>query len=262
MSYIISNTVNIRLLRGASSAALVLATCACASSPHPHAHEARSAEAMFRPGKAALDRGDYDRAVRDFQNLQAEYPYGPYAEQAQLDTAYAYYKQGDSKAAVAAAEAFIKAHPVNPHVDYAWYLKGLAQYQAIEGAEFNPQPDYAALQTFRYLAETYPKTTYALSARLHIAKIIDILGERNLRICKFYFIRHAYVAAANRCVRVIRDYQLSPARNLALYYLARSYRYLDLMALARTTAIILHRNAPSAPQTQKLRALWQPSAER
>ncbi|MGK9449683.1 outer membrane protein assembly factor BamD [Acidithiobacillus caldus] len=260
MSRISGNTVDIRLLRSALPAVLVLAASACASGPHPHHHHAQSAQAMFRPGKAALDSGDYDRAIRDFQNLQAEYPYGPYAEQAQLDTAYAYYKQGDSKAAVAAADAFIKAHPVNPHVDYAWYLKGLAQYQAIEGAEFDPRPDYEALQTFRYVAKTYPKSAYALSARLHIAKIIDILGERNLRICKFYYIRHAFVAAANRCVRVIRDYQLSPARNMALYYLARSYRRLDLLGLARTTAIILHHNAPTAPETKKLRALWRQTA--
>ncbi|WP_414039787.1 outer membrane protein assembly factor BamD [Acidithiobacillus sp. M4-SHS-6] len=241
------------------STVITLALAGCASSPDKKGeaiHVAPVAQ-MFRPGQEALRRGDYNRAIRQFENLQSEYPYGPYAEQSQLDTAYAYYKSGDAKAAAAAATAFIKAHPANPHVVYAYYLKGLAEYEGIEGPEYTPTPDYEALRTFTYLAKTFPKTPYAVSARLHIAKIIDILGQRNLNICKFYYIRDAYVASANRCSRVITDYQLSPAREEALYYLSKSYAHLNLDQLARTTAIILHANYPQGRFTRKLRSLWE-----
>lgn len=239
-----------------------LGLAGCASTPH-RTHAPIPVEPvvrMFAPGRAALQSGDYNTAIRKFEDLETEYPYGPYSEQAQLDTAYAYYRADDSKAAVAAADAFIKAHPVNPHVDYAFYLKGLAEYQAIEGPEFTPTPDYQALATFTYLAKRYPHTPYALSARLHIAKIIDILSQRNLNICKFYYIRDAYVASANRCSRVITAYQLSPARQEALYYLTKSYLHLNLTGLARTTAMILHANYPRGRYSQRLRALWHQDA--
>lgn len=241
------------------SALMTLSLSGCASTPDKkgeHIHVAPVAQ-MFRPAQEALHRGDYDRAIRQFENLQTEYPYGPYSEQSQLDTAYAYYRSGDSKAAAATASAFIKAHPANPHVVYAYYLKALAEYEGIEGPEYTPAPDYEALNTFTYLAKTFPKTPYAVSARLHIAKIIDILGQRNLNICKFYYIRDAYVASANRCSRVITDYQLSPAREEALYYLSKSYLHLNLNQQARTTAAILHANYPQGRFTKRLRSLWE-----
>ncbi|MGE4531080.1 MAG: outer membrane protein assembly factor BamD [Acidithiobacillus sp.] len=219
----------------------------CASNPHKNDHEVEhheSAEQMFQPAKQAMERSDYTTAVRLYEDLETRYPYGPYAEQAQLDTAYSYYKSGDSEAAAAAAERFIKLHPANPHVDYAWYLKGIAYYQAIQGAEWNPKPAEEAFDTLNTLAKRWPKSPYAVDARLRIAKIIDILGKRNLDICKFYYVRHAYIAAADRCTDVITRYQLSPAREEALYYLVRSYRHLNLPQQAETTRKVLAYNYP------------------
>jgi outer membrane protein assembly factor BamD len=235
-------------------AVLVLSAAGCASDNHKKdlmdSHEA--AATMYSHAKQAEDRGDYGTAIREYQDLEAMYPYGPYAEQAQLNTAYSYYRQGDSKAAAAAAERFIKLHPVNPYVDYAWYLKGISQYQAIEGADWNPVPLHEAFDTFETLVKRWPKSAYAADARLRMEKIIDLLGKRNLDICKFYYVRHAYVASANRCSDVVSKYQLSPAREEALYYLYLSYQHLDLKELAQNTASILRYNYPGGKYTRKL----------
>src|SRR5512139_1334473 len=67
-------------------------------------------------------------AAKLYETLEARFPYGRYSQQAQLETAYAYYKQNETAPAVAAAERFIKLHPNHPHVDYAYYLKGLVYY--------------------------------------------------------------------------------------------------------------------------------------
>lgn len=221
----------------------------CASTPHKgdqaaETHE--SAAQMYQPAKQAMERGDYTSAIRHYEELETRYPYGPYAEQAQLDTAYSYYKSGDSEAAAAAAERFIKLHPANPHVDYAWYLKGIAYYEGIQGAEWNPKPAEEAFSTLQTLATRWPHSPYAVDARLRMAKIIDILGKRNLDICKFYYTRHAYVAAANRCDNVVTRYQLSPSREEALYYLVRSYRHLNLQNQAETVSKVLAYNYPKS----------------
>ncbi len=213
-------------------------------------HEA--AATMYQKAKQAQDREDYGQAIRGYEDLEAMYPYGPYAEQAQLNIAYSYYQQGESKAAAAAAERFIKLHPVNPFVDYAWYLKGISQYQEIEGANWNPVPMRQAFDTFETLVKRWPKSPYAADARLRMAKIIDLLGKRNLDICKFYYVRHAYVAAANRCTTVVSKYQLSPAREEALYYLYLSYKHLDLAQLAQNTAAILRYNYPKSSYLSKI----------
>ena len=131
-------------------------------------------------------------------------------------------------------------------MDYAWYLKGIAYYQAIQGAQENPRPAEEAFSTLDTLAKRWPHSVYAADARLRMAKIINILGQRNLDICKFYYVRHAYVASANRCNTVITRYQLSTAREEALYYLTRDYRHLDLPQLAQTTAAVLAYNYPGS----------------
>ncbi|MFA5732292.1 MAG: outer membrane protein assembly factor BamD [Acidithiobacillus sp.] len=227
----------------------------CASTPnHPDSpavsHE--SARALFQPAKHAMDRGDYAAAIKLFEDLETRYPYGPYAEQAQLDTAYSYYQRGDSEAAAAAAERFIKLHPANPYVDYAWYLKGIAHYQAIQGAQENPRPIEEAFSALDTLAKRWPHSVYAADARLRMAKVINILGQRNLDTCKFYYVRHAYVASANRCNTVITRYQLSAAREEALYYLTRDYRHLNLPQLAQTTAAVLAYNYPGSKYLSNL----------
>lgn len=224
--------------------AALLAGCAGGPKPEKQSENHDSARVMFDPAKQAMDRGDYSTAIKLFEDLEARYPYGPYAEQAELDTAYSYYQRGESDAAVAAAERFIKLHPANPYVDYAWYLKGIAYYQAIQGAEWDPDPAEKAFATFDILVKRWPNTAYAADARQRMAKIIDILGQRNLDICKFYYVRHAYVAAADRCTTVITRYQLSPAREEALYYLARSYARMNLKELAQNTTAILAYNYP------------------
>lgn len=227
----------------------------CASSPEKPDNSAErheSAETLFQPAQKAMERGDYTSAIKLYEDLETRYPYGPYAEQAQLNTAYSYYQRGDSQAAVAAAERFIKLHPANPHVDYAWYLKGIAYYQAIQGAEWNPKPAEEAFSALDTLAKRWPNSAYATDARLRMARIIDILGQGNLDICKFYYVRHAYIAAANRCSTVITRYQLSPAREEALYYLARSYQHLNLHQLAQTTTSVLAYNYPKSKYLSEL----------
>ena len=235
-----------RILMSLCCTALIAGCASSPNKPDSSADRHESAETLFQPAQKAMERGDYSSAIKLYEDLETRYPYGPYAEQAQLNTAYSYYRRGDSEAAVAAAERFIKLHPANPHVDYAWYLKGIAYYQAIQGAEWNPKPAEEAFTTLDTLAIRWPHSAYATDARLRMAKIINILGKRNLEICKFYYVRHAYVASANRCSTVIARYQLSSAREEALYYLARSYQHLNLQKLARTTTEILAYNYPKS----------------
>ncbi|MHB1320322.1 MAG: outer membrane protein assembly factor BamD [Acidithiobacillus ferrivorans] len=235
-----------RILMSLCCTALIAGCASSPNKPDSSADRHESAETLFQPAQKAMEHGDYTSAIKQYEDLETRYPYGPYAEQAQLNTAYSYYQHGDSKAAVAAAERFIKLHPANPHVDYAWYLKGIAYYQAIQGVEENPRPAEEAFSTLSTLAKRWPDSAYAIDARLRMAKIIDLLGQRNLNICKFYYVRHAYVAAADRCNIVITRYQLSPAREEALYYLARSYRHLNLLNLAQTTTSVLAYNYPKS----------------
>ena len=83
---------------------------------------------MYENAQRYLRSRNYDLAVRSLQLLESRYPFGKYAEQAQLELIYAHYGAYEHEAAVEAADRFIRLHPQHPSVDYAYYMKGLSAY--------------------------------------------------------------------------------------------------------------------------------------
>src|SRR3546814_14540975 len=90
--------------------------------------------------QADLDNKSYTSAISKLKALESRYPFGRFAEQAQLELIYAYYRNVEPEAARSAAERFIRLHPQHPNVDYAYYLKGLASFDQDRGllARFLP----------------------------------------------------------------------------------------------------------------------------
>src|SRR3989337_2500373 len=112
------------------AAALVAAGCTSA----PYDETANwSAQELFDEAKESLRAKDYAKAIQYFEKLEARYPYGRFAQQAQLELAYAHWKDGERASAIAAAERFIKLFPNHPNVDYAYYLKGLINFNEQQG---------------------------------------------------------------------------------------------------------------------------------
>src|SRR5262245_32490431 len=102
---------------------------ACGGTTDPSdAYKGESPQQIYQRGKAALEDHSYGEAVKRFEALDVQYPYGPETESAQLYLIYAYYMKEDYSLAVAAANRFIRLHPTNPHVDYAYYMRGIADY--------------------------------------------------------------------------------------------------------------------------------------
>ena len=92
-----------------------------------------SLERLYSEAKEALDSGAYETAIKYYEQLEARDPFGKYAQQAQLDVIYAYYKFEEPDSAIVAADRFIKLYPRHPYVDYAYYLKGLVNFERNQG---------------------------------------------------------------------------------------------------------------------------------
>jgi outer membrane protein assembly factor BamD len=213
-----------------------------------------SAAKLYSEAKDALDSGDYEKAIDLFETLEARYPFGRYAKQAQLDAAYAYYKFDEPDSAIAAAERFIKLHPKNPHVDYAYYLKGLANFNRgktivskvipRDPSERDPTPMLRAFEDFSVILKRYPDSRYADDARKRMVYLRNKLAEYELNVADYYMRREAYVAAINRAKYVLENYQGARAIPQALKTLVRAYRKLGLNDLARDALRVLRTNYP------------------
>ncbi len=207
--------------------------------------------------KKAMDRENYSKAIELYETLEARYPFGDFAAQAQLDIAYAYYKNDDSEAAIAAADRFIKIHPRNDSVDYAYYLKGLVNFNKSIGflerflptdsTQRNPSNAKEAYDNFDELTRRYPDSKYAPDARQRMISLRNNLAMYEVHVARFYLKRRAYVAAANRGSYVVKEFQRTPAVPYALLVMQQAYTKLGLEELAADAQRVYQQNYPDGP---------------
>jgi outer membrane protein assembly factor BamD len=229
----------------------VLFTLGCASTGGDEL-DALSANELYNRAKKALNSGDYETAINTFERLEARFPFGKYAQQAQLEIAYAYYKFNEPDSSIATADRFINNNPGNPHLDYAYYLKGLANYTRGENLMDRLAPrepserDTRALRDsfndFTQLAKKFPDSRYTPDAKLRLVYLHNMLAKYEINVAYYYMKRGAYVAAANRAKYVIENYQRTPAAQGALEVLVEAYTKMGMVDLANDTQRILDLN--------------------
>ena len=217
-----------------------------------------SANQLYSEAKEKLAEKNYEKAIEYLEILQARYPFGRYAQQAELEIAYAYYKYDEPDLAIAAADRFIKIYPRHPNVDYAWYIKGLTNYnrgQSIverylpqEPAERDTFTMRAAYDDFSQLVKLYPNSTYAIDSSQRMIHLRNNMAEYEIHVADYYMRRKAFVAAANRGEYVIENFQRTPAVPDALVIMTRAYRILGIDDLADDSFRVLQLNYPDRPE--------------
>lgn len=224
------------------------------------------AQRFYNEGKQALDKKDWQTAIKRFEALEARYPYGPYAEQAELEVAYAYYKDDDMASAIAAANRFIRLHPTHPSVDYAYYLKGLANFDERHGivATLTGKNDLSdrdskgareALEAFRQLVSRFPNSRYAADASQRTVHLLDVLAQNEIHVAEYYFGRGAYVAAVNRAAYVVQHYQRTRYVEDALGIQAKAYKMMGFTELMNDTVRMLEKNFPNSRYLAEVKTL-------
>ena len=194
------------------------------------------------PALNLRDATDYATAIKSFQALQSRYPFAPETRQAQLDLIYLYYKGGQPEQAVDAAEAFERENPTHPRVDYAWYIKGLVDFErspnAIEHlfrvdlSQRPPSTARKAFSAFRTVVEQYPKSEYAHDSLQRMIYLRDRLADYEVHVARYYMKRGAYVAAAQRAKGCVDNFDGAPAVKDALKMMIEAYDRLNLKPLA------------------------------
>jgi outer membrane protein assembly factor BamD len=218
---------------------------------------------LYNVAKKDLDDGGYEEAIKKFETLQSHYPYGRYAQQAQLEIAYAYYKQREAESSISAADRFIKQYPNSPHIDYAYYVKGLANFTpdiGLFGMEFGQDPterDPKAAQesfaAFKDLVTRFPSSRYAPDSRLRMQYLLNALANYDIHVASYYQRRGAHIAAVNRAKEVLTLYPNTPATHDALLILVKGYDAMGKQDLRDDAQRVLDKNFPqsiSAPASQ------------
>jgi outer membrane protein assembly factor BamD len=215
-----------------------------------------SASKLYSEAKAELMDGNYEKAAKLYEALESRYPYGTYSQQAQLEQIYAYYKQGETTSAISEADRFIKAHPNHPGVDYAYYMKGLANfkddlgllgiYDSRDLSERDIKPTREAFDTFKELVTRFPNSRYAEDATARMGYLVNAMAMGDVATARYYYRRQAYLAAVNRAQEVVKTYPQAPAVEEALFIMYKSYDAMGIAGLRDDTLRVIQKDFPDS----------------
>ncbi|MGD9943900.1 MAG: outer membrane protein assembly factor BamD [Burkholderiaceae bacterium] len=243
-------------LRALAAAIVVVSLAACSTGDGPDLTIGWTPERLYSEAKEEMATGNWEPAIKLLEKLESRYPFGRWAQQAQLDIAYAHFKDNERALALAAVDRFMKLHPNHESLDYAYYLKGLINFNEQQGlfarfggqdlSERDLQAARESFDSFKELINRFPESKYAADAESRMAYLINSMAQGEVHVARYYFRRGAFIAAANRAQGVVRQYQRSPAVEEALYLMVRSYERLGLNDLRDDAERVLRSNFPDS----------------
>lgn len=243
-------------------AVALLAGCAHKPKDPWKDYEGKSSGEIFYEGEQHLAKKKYTQAAMDFAALDALYPFGPYAQQGQMDIIYALYMSDDTASGLAAADRYIRLYPQDPRIDYVYYMKGLMSFEtdfnwyqslfSMDPAPHDLSGKREAYTAFNQIVTIYPHSIYAQDSALHMAFIRNLMARKEMDIADFYMARKAYVAAANRASGVVQHYSGSPSVPHALEVMAVAYKSAGLPDFADKSYRILQASYPDSPEFKRL----------
>jgi len=215
-----------------------------------------SANKLYTSAKEAMSEGGYTQAIKYFEKLESRYPYGRFAQQAQIDIAYSYWKDNEIPSAIAACDRFIKLHPNHPNVDYVYYLRGLVNFNEDLGllavvsqqdmTERDPKGARESFDSFKELVTRFPDSKYTPDAILRMKYLVNALALLEVHVARYYMKRNAYVAAVNRAQYALKNYPEAPATEEALFIMVKAYDLMGMNDLRDDSERIMRKNYPNS----------------
>lgn len=234
--------------------ALMLTSCSISKNSEDQ-KQPQTAEDLYLQGFKFLKSTSYEKAAQSFEKIELEHPYSKLAVKAKLMSAYAYYKAEKYDDAVIALDRFIKFHPSNKDVGYAYYMKGICYYDQITPAEKDQSITKKAQEAFEQLLVFFPDSKYADNAREKNNLILDHIAGQEMSIGRYYLNNKNYLSALNRFNVVVESYQTTPQIEEALYRQVEIYTIMGMNNQATKSATVLEHNYPKSKWTKKAQKL-------
>jgi len=216
-------------------ATIMIVSC---SSNNKDIYSSMDPKQIYNRGKLNIKKKNFPEAAKDFEALEANYPYGDDTDKAKLSLIYSYYEKKDYPQLKLVAERFLKMNPNHVYADYAQYMLGVADYDQyystvyrvfnIDRSKRESGLAISAFDAFKVLLENFPKSKYALDARHRMLHLRNQIAFNELHIAEYYLNRESYVAASNRAYSIVTNFSGTPAVSPALKIMAKAYNKLDM----------------------------------
>ncbi|MGH6890175.1 MAG: outer membrane protein assembly factor BamD [Rhizomicrobium sp.] len=207
----------------------------------------RPVEQIYNDAWKQIDENNWEKAAKQFDEVERQHPYSVWARRAMLMSAFCYYQANKYTDAISTADAYIELHPGSPEVDYAFYLKAMSLYEQITDTGRDQTDTEQALTALQDVVQRFPDSEYARDASLKVDLTLDHLAGKEMEVGRYYLFRHDYIGAINRFRTVVERYQKTPQIAEALERLTEAYYALGVYNEAKTAAAVLGANYPGSP---------------
>lgn len=231
-----------RPLFGAIAICSLMLVGACADKQEEYVE--RPVEELYNEAMDLLDKDEFSRASKAFEEVERQHPYSVWATKAQLMSAYAMYERNKYDDAIIALDRFIQLHPGNRDTPYAYYLKGLSYYEQIADVGRDQKMTEMALKSLQEVVDRFPTSQYARDAKLKVDLTRDHLAGKEMAVGRYYLKNGSHLAALNRFKVVVEQYQVTTHVPEALHRMVEVYMLLGLDSEAKRTAAVLGHNYP------------------
>lgn len=235
--------------------------CACGTTKEERM-QAKPTEELIATAKENLSSKQFKTAIEYYDLVEARLPQGTISEESKLAKIYAYYRDRDPEKALAEANAFLRSFPNHPQASYAWYMKGMIDFDRAlsvvdkllppDRSKIDPAQMKRSLESFETVVTRFPKSDYAEDSLQRATYLKNMLAKAEINVANFYMRRKAYLAVINRAQTVLDDYDRTPEVANALYLQVKAYRLLQLDDLASDRLRIFQQNFPEDPRLAAL----------
>ncbi|CCG41678.1 outer membrane protein assembly factor BamD [Magnetospirillum molischianum] len=223
---------------------LLIVVTGCADKKEDYVE--KPVEELYNGAMDLMDKNEYQRAAKQFEEVERQHPYSAWATKAQLMSSYALYERNKYDEALIGLDRFIQLHPGNKDAAYAYYLKALCYYEQISDVGRDQKMTEQALKTLQEVVDRFPASPYARDARLKIDLSRDHMAGKEMSVGRYYLKNRQYLAALNRFKIVTEQFQTTSHVPEALHRMVEIYTTLGLENEAQRAAAVLGHNFPGS----------------
>lgn len=254
----LTNRMMITLLLSSFSV-FILAGC---KTPQKDRYKGLSEDQIYAQAQQNVKKESFAEAAKDFEALEARYPYGKYSDKAQIGLIHAYYKRNEPALALSTADRFIRMNPRHAEVDYVYYLKGLVgfdqnttfvyRYLPLDRSARDTTSAQESFDAFKVLLERFPNSKYIPDARKRMVHLREQLASHEYQILEYYVKRGAYLSVANRANHLVKYFSETSYAPKALAEMVIAYRKLGMKPMADEALKTLRSNYPNSDQLKRV----------
>jgi len=240
----------------AFTVALLVAGCGIFGGPEVDETRGWSVQKLYAEARQELADRNWENAIKLYEKIESRYPFGRFAQQAQIEVAYAHWKNEDAASALATIDRFVKQNPNHPSADYMYFLKGLINFNDDLGimgffsgqdlSERDPKAATEAFVAFKDLVTRYPNSKYAPDAVQRMNYLVNTLASHEVHVARYYIKSKAYVAAVNRAQYALKTYPGAPANEEGLVIMVQAYDALGMTTLRDDAERVMIKNFPDS----------------